>query len=406
MQKISIKTVIRPDHTKANGKKDIYIRLSIEGKATWVKIYNIEVSEKNWCKMSGTVTQNEPYYYKINAIINECLEKANNIKLNYTKEDKYLTFGSFRNEFYNKGYETDFFVYADEYINKHYASNPGTKKGMKNSMSKFKLFIKSNITFGAINKQLLEDYRKYCLSERENKEITVDKSLKNIGTVINAAIEEGKISENPVEKLKFKSHTGNREESLSKEEFRLLFDYLENNTDLSIKRKETLKAFLFACCTGLRWGDINSLKFENITDNRLTFTEHKTQKKRNEAIMTLALQFINFDKKFSEHQKVFDLPVGQTANKQLKIFAKEINEKARNESENKKDFRPIISEKITFHYSRRTLSTLLYNITGSPAIAAEIVGHSVNVALNHYAKIQDTTKIDALTKLENAYFAK
>ena len=296
---------------------------------------------------------------------------------------------------YNKGYDTIFSEYAYGFIEKKHSGNAETKKGMKNSISKFINFA-GNASFGAINKQLLEKYRSHCINDLKNKESTADKSLKNVGTIINAAIEEGIITDNPVKKIKFKEHDG-KKESLSIDEFRLLLGYFNDNDNLSIKRKETLRAFLFACCTGLRWGDIYSLKFENIKDNRIILTEHKTQKKRDVIVMSSALQFIDFDKKYSEYQNIFDLPAGQTTNKQLKLFAKEIN---------KKEEQKVISEKITFHYSRRTLSTLLYNTTGSIDLTADIVGNTPEVNKKHYSKILDKKKINVLNELDIEMFGK
>jgi site-specific recombinase XerD len=392
MQKISFTIGTRTDRTNKRGKKDIFIMLYINGKKFWVKILNIEVLEKNWVKESETAHKREPYSYKINAIISDYREKALKIIHDYTKDDKYITPELFRNELYNKGYDTNFYDYADKIIEAY--TNPETKKAYKKQINKLKIFAKT-LHFGDITHDFLLRYRKHLL-DKGNIESTADKALKSIKVFVNRAMEDDIIKDSPFKKIKFKEHVG-KKEALSTDEFKLLYNYFNDNDKLSIKRKETLRAFLFACCTGFRWGDIYDLKFENVVGNRLVLTEHKTQKKRDTPIMPFALQLIDFDKKFSEHQKVFDLPAGQTVNKQLKIFAKDINEKAEKQ---------VISENITFHCSRRTLSTFVYNSTGSIEFAAEIVGNTPEINQKHYSKFSDTKKVDVLTELQTQMFGK
>ena len=201
----------RGGYKYGNDKIKVSIRLFIGRVSRRYHIPTAELLPENWDKNRLRAKNRTPDYAGINEHIGLYEQRANEIIREYDRQKKVLTFELFQNELYNNGYETDFFEYADAFIKTNYANNAGTRKGMKNSVSKFSTFTKGNVSFGAINKQLLESYRNYCLYDLSNKGSTADKSLKHISTIINSAIEAGKINQNPVSKMKFKTYPGRKD---------------------------------------------------------------------------------------------------------------------------------------------------------------------------------------------------
>jgi integrase len=395
MNNIHFSIETRGGYIYANGKMKVSIRLFIGRTSMRYIIPTAEVRPEYWDKNRLRAKNRTPDYAGINEHIILYEQRAIEIIREYDRHRKILTFDSFRNELYNKGYEADFFEYADKFINLNYASNAGTKKGMKNSISKFKTFTKGSLSFGAMNKQLLDSYRNYCLNELDNQESTTDKSLKNISTIINAALEEGKISENPVLKMKFKTHPG-RKDAIPLEAFILLDRYFHTEK-LTRAERNGLGAYLFACCCGMRYGDIQKLTFKDFRGRNLIFTENKTGKHRNIEIIAPAFDYIDPKNKISEFHNVFRLSSTSSSptNRILKEIAEIINERENNTA---------VPPEIHFHTSRCFFDNELMSLTTAET-AAEITGHSIKMVLEHYTKVKPINKEAALQKFEDSVFA-
>ena len=395
MQNTRLSISTRGSHVYASGYQKAQLRLLINRQSCYYVIPFAEFLPENWDIKNKCVKKRAPDYANINYQIDFFFSKGKEILRKYSRENKNITFDTFERELYNKGYETDFFEYANDFINLNYANNAGTRKGMKNSISKFKTFTKGNITFGAINKQLLESYRNYCLKDMDNKESTADKSLKNISTIINAAMEEGKISENPILKMKFKTHVG-RKNPIPLEAFILLDRYFHTEK-LTKAERNGLGAYLFACCCGMRYGDIQKLTFKDFRGRNLIFTENKTGKHRNIEIIAPAFDYIDPKNKISEFHNVFRLSSTSSSptNRILKEIAEIINERENN---------TVVPPEIHFHTSRCFFDNELMSLTNAET-AAELTGHSIKMVLEHYTKVKPINKEAALQKFEGSVFA-
>ena len=392
--KLSIST--RGAHVYANGYQKAQLRLSIGRVSNYYIIPFAEFLPENWDEKNKCVKKRTPDYANINYQIDHFFSKGKEILRKYSRDETAnITFDSFESELYNHGHQTNFFEYAENFINTNYANNAGTRKGMKNSVSKFKTFTKGNISFGGINKQLLESYRTYCLNDLSNKTSTADKSLKHISTIINAAIEEGKISKNPILKIKFKTQEGRRD-PIPLEAFVLLDKYFHTEK-LTKAEINSLGAYLFACCCGVRYGDIQKLTFKDFNGTNLIFTENKTGKHRNIEVIAPAFDYIDKKNKVSEYHNVFRLSQTSSSptNRILKNLAKVINKRKNKE---------VIPPGIHFHTSRCFFDNELMSLTTAET-AAELTGHSIKMVLAHYTKVKSINKSAALKKFEDSVFA-
>lgn len=392
MTNIRLKIETRGNKIFSDGKQRVNIRLYIGYPSTRYLIPGVEFLPEHWDKNSRRIKKKAPHSIGMNQIISKFENKGWNIIHEYINKDKILTFEAFRRELYNEGYNTDFFDYAFNYIESY--SNKGTQKGMKNSMTKFKSFVNRSISFGEITVKLLEDYKHYC-KNKGNNDNTTDKSLKHIKTILNAAITEGFITENPVNKFRFKEHEG-RKDGLSSEAFKLLHRYFMTK-EMTYKQKEGLRAYLFACCCGLRWSDIRKLKYKDINSNGIHVVEQKTNKTRNAPLISKARDYyMDYNRKLSEEQRIFDLAESSSpTNRMLQMIAEEIN---------KKEGAIIIPPTIHFHSSRATFDETILNLTGSAEIAGAMTGHSVKVVLNHYGKINQNTINKTIADMEEIFF--
>jgi integrase len=394
MIKASISISTRGLHVYANGFCKVFLRLYIGRKSNYYEIPHVEFLSQNWDKNNKKVKNRTPDYADINLQISHFYNLANGILRRYSRENRNITFDSFEMELYNKGYETDFFDYAKKHIAKY--DNKSTADKIEDTISKLKQFTKSEIlSFGEIDDKLLLKFKNWCMTVKNNKDITATRGLGIIRTIFNSAIQDGIITDNPVKKIKLDSFEGKRN-AITLEAFRYLLQYLKTEK-INSTHKNSISAFLFACCCGLRWSDIQKMRFKDLKGNILEVTEKKTKKFRQISIMPDALSLINFLNKKSDEQTIFKLSqTSSPTNNILKDIAKAINSK---------EEREVISPAISFHSSRATFASMVENYTDLYT-AARLTGNSPKVAANHYVNKENKEKDKkTLNLIANDFFS-
>ena len=204
MIKASVSISTRELHVYANGYCKVFLRLYIGRKSNYYEIPHVEFLPQNWDKINKKVKNKTPDYADINLQISHFYNLANGILRRYSRENRNITFDSFEMELYNKGYETDFFEYAKKHIAKY--DNKSTADKIEDTISKLKQFTKSEIlSFGEIDENLLLKFKNWCMTVKNNKDITATRGLGIIRTIFNAAIQDEIITDNPVRKIKLDS---------------------------------------------------------------------------------------------------------------------------------------------------------------------------------------------------------
>jgi hypothetical protein len=174
-------------------------------------------------------------------------------------------------------------------------------------------------------------------------------------------------------KMKFEAHL-RRKGAMSLEAFILLDRYFHTE-DLTKAQRNGLGAYLFACCCGMRYSDIQKITFRNFKGTNLVITGGKTGKSQNIEIIAPAFDYIDKRNKISRYHNVFCLSPTSASptNKILKEIAKKINEREKNE---------IVPPDIHFQTSRYFFDNELMKVTDAET-AAEITGHSIKNGLIH-----------------------
>lgn len=388
---------IRADYTKKNGKVPIFLRLQLD-KQYKIKIPNVEILPKNWDKKRCRVKKAEPYYMQINNIIESALDKADKIILDYTCNNQTLTFELFKNDFLNKETESDFFGFWQSLIDNYFTIKE-TKKTYQKHLNKVKECAGTQtLPFSELTLDFIDKFIKFCKEKKNNQDTTIEKTLKNIKTIVKKAIEKGVIEKHPIERLKIEHHNHKRK-YFDIEHFKLLLDFWKRNTNvLSEKQNGTIQAFLFCCCTGLRFTDGKNLKYKNIIGDRLFFRENKTTSDRSIPIIESAFQFFEDPKNIvSNLLPVFCLPCNPVANRHLKAFAKQIN------TENGKT---VIPPELSFHYSRHGCGQIVYDLTGDIYLTKEIVGHKdIQTTIKNYVSVSNKREMESRSLVEKAMFS-
>ncbi|MDR1761517.1 MAG: site-specific integrase, partial [Bacteroidales bacterium] len=334
---------------------------------------------KNCDEKNNRIKKSEPNYIQKNLILDKYSTKVQEIIFNYTIEEKNLTFTLFEqelNQTHNR--KKSFYDFADEIIKLKYTRKNTIGSHIKH-VNKLKQF-RPELTFDEINYDFIMNYKMYLEKEIGNATATISKALAIIKMFLNEALNRGIIKETPFKSIKIATMKG-KHQILEIYELKKLSNYYEvNKNKLSKGRVETLRAFLFSCFCGLRYGDVRNLKYKNINiDGVLSIIEEKTGKETTIPLSEYAKSLIS-EKFISENQNVFSLSANQVVNRFLKEIAQDIN------SGISKNVKPI-SEKLTFHYSRRTFATYFYNANGDLLLTSSMTGHeSVDTTAKHYAQ--------------------
>lgn len=208
--------------------------------------------------------------------------------------------------------------------------------------------------------------------------------LGNFSTAMNVAIQEGYISVNPVTLIpssdKFKPLEHIREY--------LTIEEVQKLINTPCEHPEVKQAFLFACNCGLRYGDIESLTWNDINKDGEHWTvATKISKTQRIVHIPLPLQAIKWmPKKSPNSDKVFPTLRYDNVQKYIPIWAERAG---------------ITNKTVTFYVSRHTYATMLLTLGADLYTVSKLLGHTSIRHTQRYAKIVNKKKDDAISKLDN-----
>jgi integrase len=261
---------------------------------------------------------------------------------------------------------------------------PSTRVPWEYALQYIQKYSTKELRFADINKKWLDDFTA-CLLKHVSP-LSASLYISKIKCVIHEAEREGIIPFNPnLRTLPIKIPDIVRD-YLSIEE-------IHSISNAVVKKEYQLvkNAFLFSCFTGLRFGDLKSLKWNQIKEvalnaNEKVFTIQKVQGK------TGAVNYIPLNE---TALKI----IGQRPENDSLVFPfKQVNATIR-----KVLYRILeaakIDKKITFHSGRRTYATLLLAQGANIMTVKELLGHKDLSSTMLYAKVLDSSKYSAVNSL-------
>lgn len=273
--------------------------------------------------------------------------------------------------------DADFYIYMEKCV---ISTKTPASIGL---LKHFKKFInKRRVTFKDLDNSFCKDFKEYLANSNDIKKSTAGFYLQILKSILNQAISEKIINENPCKGLSIKSSTAKREFLIESEIIALIKTPMPD--------KDVCNAFLFSCCTGLRISDLTKLSFENIQEGIISFRQKKTQQNERIKMSDSALQIYNF---MYEEKKgkglVFKMKLGKTSdnNNYIKkwVLAAGIN------------------KKITFHCGRHTFATLCLTHDVEIYTVSKLLGHRDLKTTQIYAKLIDLKKDEAVSKLPDFF---
>lgn len=216
------------------------------------------------------------------------------------------------------------------------------------------------------------------LRDRGLSEWSVSNYFSNLTTVFNNAYRDGLVDENPMRRIEVSLRPKKPE---SVREY-LTLGEVKDLIATGCRREEVKRAFLFACFTGLRLGDVEALRWESIKHSGDGWqVEAKQIKTKRMVYVPLSQNAIDqLPSPWMEEGLVWKLPDRVTIGNNLKAWVKSAG----------------ISKKITFHCSRHTYATLLLTYGADLYTVSKLLGHTNVATTQIYAKIVDEKKKQAV----------
>jgi len=296
-------------------------------------------------------------------------------------------------------HKADFLPYARRLGEKQRAAN--TRIVFRNAIQQLETFAKEqawergvapaadgqiSIAFAQVTHEFLDSFKEFLLKRVQPSSAGV--YLARIKTACRQAVEDRFWIKDPAQKVTIKKQK-RRKEFLTLEELRKLAMTPCGNRD-------TKRAFLFACFSGLRWSDVKALTWPKVrqVDGKyiLKFVMAKTDEPQWLPLGEEAAAILEGQKTAHVSPRitrkvpsdaVFKLGAQQTVDKTIKRWVK----------------RTGIDKKISFHKSRHTHGTLALTYGVDIYAVKELLGHHDLATTEDYVKLIDQKKQEAVAKL-------
>jgi site-specific recombinase XerD len=276
--------------------------------------------------------------------------------------------------------QVDFVEFFKNFLNKY------TKKDLRivrACLNQFLEFLKeqqiTELPARRVTEQLVHDFKNF-LTEKLAGESPAN-YFKKFKLVLKAAIRQKIITSNPAQDISIKAKTAIKKQILSPEEIKELAATPATNDNMK-------RAFIFSLFTGLRFSDVQNLKWENIDlkNNQLNFVQLKTSERVNLNLHPTAIKALGSPQK--PDKLVFDLPSHNAVNKGLRHWVKKAG----------------INKKITWHCARHSFATNIIFFGADVNTASKLLGHQSLRYTERYAHLVKSLKDRAISNLPGVEF--
>ena len=307
-------------------------------------------------------------------------------------KDKYNT--AIFNSVLINGENTQFFQHFDSVMKTRGATNTNTMNGyssLKKMLQKFCSInnIPLNIKLNQINKKFVIDFKTWIITEAKTtsgqsfKSSTQNQRFNQFAVVLNDAVDNELIASAPSKGVKAPDRGKEEMVYLTIDEIYQMRDWEKRDT----VKPMLYRGFLFACFTGLRGGDISTLKWKHIVEENSITMINLIKKKKIQIRFKLPQQAIDAlpERKDKDDNVFTNFRYTAHTNQQLKMWALQCG----------------IQKKITSHTARHSFAvhqlkngTTMYHLS-------KLLGHSSSVTTERHYADYATEDLDII--IDNVY---
>lgn len=270
------KVVIRREKlSKSTNEAPVCLRITKDRKVTYKTL--LHVSPDYWDDKEQCVKKQHPNTVALNAVISQRKAELEKETCFLSLKDDSVSIETIRNKI-NDRTSFDLFEYADKYIEYLYKNQKhAIYKKYKSVIKKLRLYVgKETLPIKSISLEFIKAYEDYLMNHIGNNRNTATVNLKALAKLVGDIYRNYGMDEtgNSFRKIKFK-----REQT---ERTYLEIDEIRKIQDLKLRLQSPLydarELFLFECYTGIRISDILTLKWKNVTSDKISIRMRKTEK--------------------------------------------------------------------------------------------------------------------------------
>jgi len=265
---------------------------------------------------------------------------------------------------------------------------------IKNLLLEFEIIKSYKLTFNKINNTFYTEFIDFCYEDKDHYTNTFNRNLGLFKTFMFWALKKEYTYNNKFIDFKKPKRVLTREEALSFEDIKLLYQFNCKQNNLN-KLKDV---FLFQCLTGMRYGELKRINKRTINVNDcIVLKEEKDSSKPTREIPLMSISKSILEK----YEYRLPLISNQKQNDNIKDILKEAGfthevEYTRTKGVEQKTFIKPFYERISTHTARRTFITIMRNKGIPDKTIMSISGHKDIKTFNMYHQVDNNAKISAV----------
>lgn len=267
---------------------------------------------------------------------------------------------------------------------------------IKNILEKFEKTKKYKLTFSRINKTFHNEFTSYCMGDLKHINNTYARNLTLFKSFMYWSVEKKYTFNRDFVGFKKVPKVITNQIALTIEDLNKLMQHKFKTESLERVRD----VFVFACVTGMRFGELSLITRSNVSDKYITLKEDKDEtKEAREIPLTSISRYI-----LLKYDYKLPLIANQKQNDYIKKCFQEMEYTHKVQKVTTKGKENIKEElffydRISTHTARRTFITMMKRQGKSDKLIASITGHNDMKTLNQYYQVNDDEKKEAMDEV-------
>lgn len=270
-------------------------------------------------------------------------------------------------------------------------------QNIRNLLENFEKKRKFKLTFKTIKKKFYTEFTDYCMTDLAHATNTHRRNIGLFKTFMFYALENGYTYQEDFRKFEKMKEAFTEKIALKAEDLKALMEQ-----DLEPRLERVRDVFIFACTTGMRFGELKLIGKHNVIDGNIELKEEKSANKKPRQIPLNTLSEMILKK--------YDYQLPLIANQKQNEYIKEVFEAAGYTQDSERvtvKGKTVLREKIPLyeristHTARRTFITMMKRKGKSDKLIAKITGHSDLKTLNAYYQVDQEAKREAVEDVFN-----
>ena len=271
-------------------------------------------------------------------------------------------------------------------------------QNIRNILENFEVAKKYKLTFSKIDHAFHREFTTYCMDDLKHINNTYARNLGLFKTFMFWAKKNKYTFNDTFTEFKKVERVITNQIALTIEDIEKLL----NHKFESKKLERVRDVFVFACVTGMRFGELSLITKSNVTDSEILLKEDKDTNKvtRNIPLTTIS-KFL-----LSKYDYKLPLIANQKQNKYIKDVFEELEYTHKIQKVTTKGKENIkedlfFYDRISTHTARRTFITMMKRQGKSDKLIASITGHTDMKTLNQYYQVDSEQKKEAMDEVFN-----